>query len=224
MISSTKRLHNEMINFETDNAKIIPSNKYYIITINCTVENKTSIISLQSNVEFIESQLLSTNNDSNCMPISIYYSNNKILIIFLSVDDDKFHQLNGDIELIISKYVFNFTKNMSDILDISAKIIQFSTQIEIFAYVSWIIYQTTQETILRLSKGVITSKELHFRTENELVNILETNGISWAKYDSCEKYGTLIKLGRKKNSMIIVKMSEPFDSRENKKYLKFMFG
>lgn len=218
MISSTKRLHNEMINFETDNAKIIPPNKYYIINI--TVENKNSSGSLKSNLEFIESQLSSVTSN----PLSIYYSVNKILLTFSSVDDNESHQLNGNSELIISKYMFSFTKNLSDVTNISAKIIQFSTQIEIFAYVSWIIYQTTQETIIRLSKGVITSKELHFRTEYELINILETNGVSWEKCDSSEKYGTLMKLGRKKNSIIVVKMSESFDSRENKKYLKFMFG
>ncbi len=217
-ISSVKRLHNEMINFESENIKKIPPNKYYIIYIYITTTISNSINS-QDYKEFIESQLSSIDK-----PISVYYSINKILLIYSAIDEQESHQLNGDIELIISKYVFNFAKNMDKISNISAKIIQFSTQIEIFAYLSWIIDQTKQETMLRISSGMITSKELHFRTDNELINILKTQGVLWEPYDEFEKYGILMKLVRKKNNMIIIKMSEPFDSRENKKYLKFIFG
>jgi hypothetical protein len=82
-----------------------------------------------------------------------------------------------------------------------------------------------RETLIRLSNGKLTQKELNFRTENELKElIVERCNIDMDNVDPIEKYGELVRMKRTKTKAIYTKLSEPFDARDIKKYTGFIFG
>jgi hypothetical protein len=210
---SVKKISNEMQELEKTSTKYIPNDNYYIVKI---------IIDSQQNdlLNVIETTLKLTDPQ----PLAIFYSSNNIAIIFSCVEDNHIHQLEGDNSLIVSKYVLYFSRILSNNIDICAKIIHFETQTQLCCYISYLIHQTSQELMIILSKGTITSKELQFRTEAELKIILEKQGINWQEYDVTKKYGIILKLKRKNKKIIIEKMSEKFDAREFSRYKNFIFG
>ena len=214
MISSTKRICNDMRSLEEENVKIIPPDDYYIIKIKF-YETKPLDKSLPEKVL-----------NETPKPLAVYYSCDTISILFSCVKGTSItsHQLNGNHNLIVSKYVRFFTQNSPQSKDITAEIIHLHSRAVIFTYLSWVVFQTTQNNFMRLSKGRITTKDLQFLTEKELKNKFSEYE-NWDDLDSHEKYGTLLTAKQSKNGITdFSSLSEPLDARDTKKYMVFIFG
>jgi hypothetical protein len=227
MLSSSKNLSNEMRIIEDSSVKFIPLDNYYILKCTVTYDSPN----FAKNFDNIAESML----HADPQPILVYYSYNKMFLLFSSVNfasceimDDveitnKQHQYNGNHNLIVSKYVRYFTIHLDNVNDISVEIIQFTTQTQIFIYLYWVLIQIYQENMMRMSDGKITSKEIQFFTEDELINILKKSGVEWQNLKSKEKYGIFLRLRHNKNKTIITKLSELFDVQNEEKYLKFIF-
>lgn len=213
MISSTKRVCNDMQVLEEENVKIIPPEDYYILKIKFyETEKLTRSLSEKVLIEFPK-------------PLVVYYSCDIMLILFSCVKgiSSAGHQLNGNHNLIVSKYIRFFTQNSPQSKDITAEIIHLRSRTVIFTYLSWIIFRTTQNNFVRLSEGRITTKDLQFLTEKELKSKFSEQE-DWDNLDPHEKYGTLMAAKQNKNSVEFLSLSEPFDARDTKKYMAFIFG
>lgn len=213
MISSTKRVCNDMHFLEESNATTIPPDNYYILKIKVYDTDK------------LDRSLLETILKENPKPLVVYYAYDIILILFSCVKGNAIeHQLKGNHDLIVSKYVRFFTLQLPHAKDITAEIFHFHTRTIVFTYLSWIIFGVSQNSFLRLSQGRITVKDLQFLTEKELKNKFSEKGDVWDELDSHEKYGTLINAKQTKNCVEFSSLSEPFDARDTKKYMTFIFG
>lgn len=227
-LSSSKNLSNEMHIIENTSIKFIPSDNYYILKCVFTHNDPNFVNDFD---EIAESML-----HADPQPILVYHSHNKIFLLFSCVNfatsevmDDveitnKQHQHNGNHNLIVSKYVRYFTIHMNNVNDIFVQIIQFTTQTQVFVYLYWILIQISQENMIRMSKGNITSKEIQFFTEDELINIIkQKGGVEWQNLKPKEKYGIFLRLRNKQNKTILTKLSELFDVQNEEKYIKFIF-
>lgn len=212
-MSCIKTLCNEMIKIEASSELSIPSDSCYIVKISFISQRSTPV-----SYELAELCL-----KSKPSPLIVYYSQSIILLLFASADRVDGHQCSGDHSKIISKYVQFICKSPFDLIDIQvfASIVHL-TSTQVITYLSYIIFQTSKEVMMKLSTSPI-DRELYFRTESELKGILEEQNIFWDDIDNHTKYGTLLKLKKKKDKIIIDKMSEKLDFRENKKYNNFIF-
>ena len=223
-MSYVKKLTNEMILCEKESVNIIPPNFYYIVKIKFQIPQADDNMNLIAEISEIALHLAPK-------PIAVYYSSDTILLIFPRIEcsitnnfDSQHHEFEGNHNLIVSKYVLLFSKQLPMTSNISAEIVHFETQIKIFTYLSWIIFQTSQKAMIKLSNGSITQKEIQFRTDGELKIILEKQGVIWNNINSNEKYGALIRLKRKKEKTSVMYLSEFLDARDTKKYINFLFG
>ena len=136
------------------------------------------------------------------------------------------HQFNGDHHRIVSKYATLFARApVGNVNNINVKIIEFETQTQVVTYMGWLVFQTSQRAMKRLSGGKITDNLLYFRTERELRDKLcDEANVVWNEVESSERYGTFIRLRRKGDKIVTSKLSEFFDAREYKRYVDFIFG
>jgi hypothetical protein len=205
--NSTKSLHNEMLSLEKNCDMIISGDKYYAVKATLDLSDSESGID-------VAKKMLQFSPE----PISIYHHDEGLFILFSCVEGDQ-HQLDGKYCAIISKYVQLLGKEFPK-KEVVCSIIQFDTRIQILTYLSWIVYQTQQNAMIKFSEGKITQKELHFMTELELISKIS----SWSNISDQEKYGTFLKLGTSKNGKLIIKkMSEKIDTKNDKKYKAFLF-
>lgn len=213
MISSTKRVCNDMHSLEEENVNIIPPDDYYILKIKFYDAGKLE--------RFLSEKVLT----EIPKPLVVYYSCDIMLILFSCVKGTSLvsHQLNGNHNLIVSKYVRFFTQALPQSKDITVEIVHLHSRTVIFTYLSWMVFQTTQNNFVRLSNGRITNKDLQFLTEKELKSKFSEHE-NWDNLDSHEKYGTLLTVKQSKNCVDFSSLSEPFDARDTKKYMAFIFG
>jgi len=215
MISSTKRVHSEMNSIEEGNVTIIPPDDYYILKIRFYESDKLD--------RSISEKVL----NEKPKPLVVYYTRDIMLILFSCVKgslSDQ-HQLDGNHNLIVSKYSRFFAQNYPSAKNVTIEIIHLHSRIIIYTYLSWIIFQTSQNNFVSLSKDRITQKDLQFLTEKELINKFSEKGdLNWEDLDPHEKYGTLLQLTHSKKCTEFLALSELFDARDTKKYMSFIFG
>jgi hypothetical protein len=221
MTSNTKRIINELSTLETESASVIPPNYCYILKIKVCGSFKESLSKIAEQLSLTDPT-----------PSSVYYSRDVLLLIFSAAQEISeentiiTHQLDGNHNLIVSKYCLMLAKLIPTVEKIDIRIVHLSSKTTAFSYLSYIIFTEYQESILLLSKGKITSKDLNFRTDNELKQLLITKcNVNLDDETPPEyKYGVLLRAKRVKNKVNYVKMSELFDARDTKKYISFIFG
>lgn len=214
--SSVKGLQNEMKNLEDESSLFVTPDKFYIVKIQI-YENFAF-----SRIRSLGEQFLMC---SDPQPLCVHIFSNEILLLFSCVEEPQQHFCEGDVLAIISHFVCETLKEfIKELPKINAKVVQFKTQTQVFAYLTYSIFQHSQNLMIKISEGKITQNELQFLTELELINIINKNsGIKWQNLENAEKYGILLRLRIKKGELIVNQMSEMFDARESAKYLKFIF-
>ncbi len=211
--SFIKMLHHDMVYLELSSTKVIPPQSYYIVNISFDKPIPEDVCAAVA-------------GDMPC--ICVFYCVDRLLLFFSKQDQE--HQCKGDINIIVSKYTCTATKLLhvhydnANNVNVTAKLVQFSTNIEVVTYLSWIMHKTFHDTMVRLSKGHITAKDLQFCTDTELQEMLQKHGVKWEECKDWEKYGVLLKIMRKKTKKGgNVQLCETFDSRDTKKYIQFIF-
>jgi hypothetical protein len=249
--SHVKKITSEMISLEKESIKFVPADYYYFVKV--TIDSIPEDINSNEDdedilqISHIAESLL---KEITPKPIIVYYtsptdlssgSSSIIMMLFSCLDNNDADCINdsvntrefdGNHNLIVSKYVSFFVKKFSSlrlsfdeqIPDINVSIVHIETQTKIFTYLSWIIFQVSQNRMIELSKGKITAKEIQFRTDGELKVILAKQNVIWDELDPHIKFGTILRCKHKKNGVNILRMSELLDARDAKKYLTFLFG
>lgn len=218
-LSNTKRIINELSGLETESATIVPLECCYILKIK---------IDTTESLNTLAEKLLLTDPS----PSSAYYSEGMLILIFPAAKEvlegesnETSHQLNGNHNLIVSKYCFEVMNLLGKIVPVSIQIVHLLSKTKVFSYMSYIVFTNYQDTLVKLSGNKITSKELNFRTDNELKNLLLTK--YHVDVDSVPvevKYGVVLCVKRVKNKYNYTKMSELFDARDARKYTSFICG
>lgn len=221
MASSTKRVFNEMATFEKDSCKYIDPSQLYIVKI--TIDDA-------SLTEDSLKKILSAELHDQAEPLAIYYDSANVYIIFSYVVENYYfpdqqecqtykHQFEGDHHMIISKYACNFQKLLPE-SRIVAKIIEFETQNQMTIYLTCLVYTCTQEAFVKYSNGKIREDILQFRTQSELkIMFNDLAKTCWEDLSNHKKYGTFLKLKRKKHKITTVEYSIQAEDKDIKKIL-----
>ena len=219
--SSVKRLTSKMEALENESNRFVRFEDYYVVRVQLENTGTCGTCTCDSIKNFAEDMLC-----SSPQPIAVYHCSDEVALIFSCMSEGNSHQFNGDHHRIISKYATLFARApVSNVKNINVKIIEFETQTQVITYMGWIVFQTSQRAMKRLSGGKITDNLLYFRTERELRDKLRDEAnVVWNAVEPSERYGTFIRLRRKHNKIITSKLSEFFDAREYKRYVDFIFG
>lgn len=222
-MSSCKSLHNEIEFIETiRNSKKVEASNYYIVKISNLMIDDETLKEL--------TMWLITRKDNQ--PLVSYHTSNSqgekiIYILFTSADDGQSHFLDGTYSKLISYYLCTITKWLlsregesfdPDFLTFEADIIEFESHIEIFTFFSVKVYDNHNNLIESL--GV---KDVHNKTQKEIDDIIKRKSVDLAKISDERKFGVFTKLKRKGGRVVIERMSEYLNSRDNKKYIDFLF-
>ena len=222
MASTVKKLHNEICSFEENSDSYISYDKYYVIRVTVTYDDK--IPDEDRDLHTIAQELLSLNSDHQ--PLVTYTHDNEVLLLFSCLTEGEKHYLGGSHQLLCSEYCSIFLDTFAcSVRRANCRIIEFPTQTKVFAYFSWVVYQCTLSAIVSLSKNQIKEKDTCSFPITELVEKLESKyNVKWSQVDNSIKYGTFYKLKKKKSKIYISSTSEALDAREDRKYISYLFG
>ncbi len=222
--SSIKNLYNEIANLELNSTKFIPHDQFYIVKSIFLVKEET----LHSLTDILNQCLQLSPKMSACHYSYVEHNGStqsdifELSLLFIFSDQENKHQLDGNHHLIISKYVLFISSVFTDIESIQTSIIQFESNMQLFIYLSWFVYNLSRRVLMIKSDGYITNKEINFRTDSELKELLkEKVSIDWDLLPNEEKYGVLKRIKKKSENVVI---SEQLDVREYKKYINFIFA
>lgn len=218
-ISNVKKIRNEMTDLEKDSDRCISSYNYYILILSVgTLEE--SNVKTSSELHEISKKLLTKNIYHQ--PLVSYVFLNNIYLVYSCVDESSEHYKNGSHHKIISEYVSSISMGLKK--RVYGSIVELETKTSVATYFTWKIHSNSLEYMAKVSKKKISSNDTKNKTLGELIITLQENGVEWNDLESCDKYGTFYKLKKKKGKIIIVELSEFFDSRDMKKYISFIFG
>jgi len=212
MISSVKRLNNEMFEIENQSDKYISSTNYYILSISYSEDTDVDIRSKAE--ELLKSKMN--------QPLCVYYFHKTLLLIFSCQEENETHYLNGSYTLIISYYSTTLSLDVNN--NVICKIIEFETRNKLLAYVCWKVRWNYTLLLELKSNYEISQKDVNNYTLKEICEYLKETGFDIDDCTEEEKYGVLIKLSYDDNGDIIVEsISEEIDYLKFKKYYNFIF-
>lgn len=210
MTSSSKRLQNDIENYESSSDKKIASNMYYIVYVR--LENEREGPSLVK-------KLIKTKFDNDEMPLVAYTYSNDVYFLFSSLENSKEHFMNGSHHKICSYYASTIARERD--MNVSCSIIELDSRTKILIYFQTKVYENARKTTIKLLKGKSDLEKMSFF---ELMDILKTKSINWDDLTANEKFGVFYKYlvsdsGKGKLSTL----SELFDLRNKDKYTSYLF-
>ena len=213
-MDANKKLEGDLKLIEDQSKRYINNSDLYIVKIELDKKDYASDFEIKSLAE----ELLC----SRPQPLSVYVNDELLLLVF-SCDDENPHQYDGNHHLIVCKYtsiVLKYNKN----LNINVSLVELNSKLKLITYIKWTIAKYTENVIRRLSNNKIDDRLIYFRTQRELIKILEEeHDVKWKDVEDDIKFGSMVRLVKKKNKIVSEYMSEDFDSRYNQKYIKYIF-
>lgn len=239
MLIASKRIHNDIQEYELSSDRKIPYSFYYIIKIEFYLDQpETSIFDLKidqnspkifedTNLEVCIKHILKTRQP----PPLISYTNRsdtKIdLYLLYSCLDSGSHYKNGSHHLICSE-ISSCLSRKYDCL-VLCNIVELKTRTEVYAYFQYKIYEHVKNIIVKLSNSKISTKESINLTHYELINELKERGnVVWENVDPSVRFGIFYKIirrlkAKKGDSVDFLTMSEMIDFRDIRKYERYFF-
>ncbi len=207
--SSVKSFENELKQLESVHNSVIPKDTYYVVKcsfdecLNAGVIDKLGkfLLSFEDNIAV--------------------YSSSRVFLLIRYLNEDDSNELSHS--SVISKFCGLITKETGFIPELI--IVYFNSQTQLMLYVFFQIHSSSQIKMSNLCKSIVTTRDLHFKTESELKCIMSKNNINWDDIPKNDKYGSIIKLkSSDKDNKNYFHMSEMPDAREINKYIKFVFS
>ena len=215
MASSSKRLQNDILSYETSSDRKIPSNMYYIISV--SLEEGKVCSSLIK-------KLIRQNYGGDETPLICYAYSNVVYLLFSSLENpESEHYLGGSHQKLCSYFSSMISREKST--NVVCSIIELDSRTKILVYFQTKVYENTKKAVERLLKGKVGKKELELLSITESLELLKTNSINWSSIPSIERFGTFYKYvegegGKGKLSTL----SELFDVRDMGKYNDYFFA
>lgn len=216
MASSSKRLQNDVLNYESASDRKIEKNMYYIVCI--LLENKTSGPPLIK-------KLIKQNFEGDNLPLVGYIYFDYIYLLFSSLEDTDGEHFNDGSHHKICSY-FSSTIARSQNMNVKCSIVELDSRMKVLVYFQTKIYENAKESIFSLL-GNVKKKEFDTLSMFEMIERLKKKSISWDDIPSIERFGTFYKYVPSldsKNGGKLSTLSELLDIREIEKYNSYLFG
>jgi len=209
--SNVRKLQNEMVAIEEESDRFVPLDSYYCINI--------TIPELDSDTNDLAIKFLTKNMKHQ--PLFTYSFDKTLLLFYSCMEEGKSHYLNGSHHSLISEYTSILVLETGK--PVNCSIVEFDSRVCVSTYFLWKTHDNSKKCMVGSSDGKISFVDTKTKTSNELIDILKTLDITWEGIPTHVKFGTFYKLKKRKGKVVISKLSENFDSRENKRYSNFMF-
>jgi len=212
MASSSKRLQNDVLSYETSSDRKIPFNMYYIVCI--SLENSAECPGLVK-------KLIRQNFEGDGYPLAGYTYSNDVYLIFSSLESpENEHYLSGSHQKLCSYFssTISRTKNM----DVTCSIVELDSRTKVLVYFQTKIYENAKKTISGLLNN-LSHKELETLSMFELLELLKKRSIDWSAVAPIERFGTFYKYVKMDGKEKLSTLSELFDVRNLEKYAKYLF-
>jgi hypothetical protein len=217
--SSAIKLHNDVLSYEKQSDKFIPSDSYYVIKIHI---NSSEITKKEIKVILKEE---ASNKFDEESPLAAYMFQNDLYILFSSLED-KSHYLKGSHQKICSTMVSKYALKYK--CDIECSIIELDARIKVLVYFQTKIYEASKFYAWQLLKKTKTEQEVKDLTFGEIEDALAKSkqSIKWEEIDSFEKYGIFYKYVKSRDSSKLKYsfLSELVNSENIEKFRKYLFG
>lgn len=211
MASSSKRLQNDVLSYESASDRKIERNMYYIVCIR--LENKTS-------GPLLIKKLIRQNFDGDSLPLVGYVYSDYIYLLFSSLEDANGEHFNNGSHHKICSY-FSSTISRSQDMNVECSIVELDSRTKVLVYFQTKIYENAKESIFSLL-GNVKKKEFDTLSMFEMIERLKKKSISWNDIPSIERFGTFYKYISKGGKLST--LSELIDIREIEKYNAYLFG
>ncbi len=205
-------LQNSMIKLEEKSVGFIPSENFYIISIEINNHNKNiDIYDIGRNV-LIDS----------VKPLVSYVWDKTIILIFSSVPKNKSHYLNGNKQLLISHFTSQFA-SLSGSKNVITRIIECEDKEELLTYMSWKIQSNYKKYILSISS--LEPDDIKKCTIKMLINKLKEGGINWDDdKNKDKKFGCFYKLVLNDSEYFYCTKCGQLNALNMNEYKKYIFG
>lgn len=214
MLSSAKALQNKVTSIEEESDRKISHDVYYIVWI------KTQQPELAKIVKKLIKKLIKKEYETDGFPLLIYSYGTDMCILFSSLETGE-HFMKGSHQKICS-YFASIVSRLIDSLVICS-IVEFDSRPKILIYFQTKIYENAQKSVLDMSEGKLTHKNIQIGTLYEAVELLKQHSIFWEKLIPHKRFGTLYKYQNTDKKKLIT-LSELIDVRFMEKYNSYFFG
>ena len=215
MASSSKRLQNDVLSYETASDRKIASNMYYIVCIH-----------LESDSEgpSLVKKLIREDFEEDGTPLAAYTYFNDVYLVFSSLEDTAGeHYLGGSHHKICSYFASTISRSKD--MDVVCSIVELDSRTKVIVYFQTKIYENAKNSIFSRLKGKIKRKEFDSLSMFEMLELLKKKSITWTDIPPIERFGMFYKYvqgeeGKGKLSTL----SELIDIREIGKYTAYLFN
>jgi len=226
VLSSSRRVHNDVNEYEENSDRKIPFSSYYIIKVDLSKATSTPKTVINS-AKYVLRSGTKYGSIVN-LPLAAYTFDNEIYFLYSCIDQGE-HYRSGSHQLICSEMASLLTREHNGL--VLCSIIEFDSRTKIYAYFQDKIVENSRKKIVGLSKGTITKKEAHSLTLTECeAALMERAGISWSEIPNNDRFGVFYKYICEENKSEAVKtekfsvLSEMINFRDLDKYEKYLFG
>lgn len=214
MASSSKRLQNDVLNYESSSDRKIASNMYYIVCIHLEINSDGSSLA---------KKLIRQDFEGDGAPLAVYTYFNDVYLVFSSLEESKGeHYLSGSHQKICSYFASSIARTID--MNIICSIVELDSRTKVLVYFQTKIYENAKKSIMVLLKGK-KRKEIDSLSMFELLELLKKHAIKWADLPSIERFGMFYKYihveGEKGK---LSTLSELIDIREIGKYTAYLFN
>jgi hypothetical protein len=216
--SYVKRLCSEVKSYEESSDHHVDQEKFYILYLTIDKELDNEVL------DDIVKRLLTFEPNR---PMSCYRYTSDIYLIFDCKEKPEIHYQNGSHQLLCSEYSSMVTQWIDEIIEDSVltivKLIEFEVKIQLFAYLSWKMFNNSRTSISRIAESNVSKKEVVQLTMSELIERLGKKGIKWEKIPMKERIGGIYSVTSTNRGEKISCTEEMLDFQEVERQLIILF-
>jgi hypothetical protein len=208
--SSTRRVHNDIAECESNSDKFVDPNSYYVVKVifeDSTV-NTTDIAK-------------KTVNATEPATLVTYSFGNELYILFSSIECGS-HFLNGSHHGLCSHYTSEFVIEKG--CKVSCSVVEIESRSKVLVYFQTKVYDAAKKAAFSAGKGKLTKKDISQLSITDISELLKKAGVVWDDLDNKTKYGCFYKKIGSDGKYKLSTLSESISLRDADKYLNYFFG
>lgn len=229
--SSTRRLQNDVIQYEDSSDRKILSNLYYVVKIVLTpyrdLTRDIEKISTTDVAKLLAKNLSRSKFGSDGKPLAVYCYEAEVFVLFSSLDGVVEHNLKGSHHSICSFYA-SLVARENPKLEVVCSIVEMDSRTKVLIYFQTKIHENVKRAVIALSGEKLNRKDIEHLTLNETLDLLAkkvgAGANAWNDAPPATKFGIFYKSvvtseGKEKFSIL----SEKIDLGTMEKCVGYLF-
>lgn len=204
IVSSSKRICNDIANYEKLSDKFVNKASYYIVRLLINNYKDTS--------DLVDMFVQKTYGDD--VLLAVYSYKSELYLLFSPLENSE-HYLDGSHQMLCSFYSSLISKTKG--VDVKCSIIEINSKTEIIIYFQSKVYENIKRTLVELSG--LKKKDVENKTLEENISYLKSKKVFWDAIPPHQRFGRFYK---SKNGKLTT-WSEFIDMNNVEKYNSYFF-